>query len=375
MDSADWVNLPKKSLPTNAGSQSVDSAAGWINAVNIQGVIFAADMVSVEHRADGGVRVIMVNDDLRFWAGMRYARVVDIPPLGVDVNLGGAINTLSTQTAYGEQGFLDIALANPSTRTQYKPWKDFEYPPEALRRYGVMLPDELYNSHIDAQSLHGWREWVEHLPDSEIENGRLKSQRDQGRYVKAIGTRTFYHNVAAATIGAYTATNENDLGTSAAGTTDQASGNIGLTGLLVWASATASPSGPDAQHWPSGNYRHQIDCTVTTPDLNFGCLDQDSATGGFARINSARTAELERKQQQESAFSLTGLHLATTGSVGWEAGATSNQVAILITGKKVAGHGNDSMTLQLGETDDFIDGPWDPIDRIHPLNAFAGINS
>ena len=149
---------------------------------------------------------------------------------------------------------------------------------------------------------------------------------------------------------------------------------IAQGGELAWVAAT--PVGePNSAAWPTtGTYRYQIDCIAAGVDLTFGLLTQATYTGGFVRINSALDTELQLFAQSQSAFSGSGLHLATVTDPAWSAGAASDRFAIKIAGVRVIGHGNQIMTLQLGEVDDYADGPWPEGGVVAENATFFGSN-
>jgi len=370
IDSSAWMFLPTKARPLNGDRRLIDDVSGWITSVNVQGNIFSGDVIAIEDMPHGGVRVTQLNDDPSDWSGFRYARVWDIPPIGHDPNMGNAINTLWRQTVYADSTALKRIAGIPCCRTEYHPWDKFVPPPAATQKFGVWLSDALYNDHLSSRSSCGWRTWCEHLPTEEVRNGRLKSQRARGRYIPPKGTLTWYHNNTARTLGGISANVEHTAATTPGGAATSNSGNIGTGGIDAYAAQTLNIIG--LSQWPTGNYRHQIDVTTTTADLVCGLLTLGSGSGGFVRAQSDGTS-LEKKQQQESSFAGTGLHLATSGSVSWSSGATTNYYQVLIAGQKTAGHGNDTMDLQVGESDDFLDGPF-PSGAAPDVTLFFGKN-
>ena len=80
--------------------------------------------------------------------------------------------------------------------------------------------------------------------------------------------------------------------------------------------------------------------------------------GHFARVNAAIDTEIDTHQQQEASFSLSGLKLATTGNVSWISSAQDDRFEVTVAAFRAFGHGNGQMELEVGETDDFTDGPW-----------------
>jgi len=273
--------------------------------------------------------------------------------------MGGAINTHQTQTIYAESGILGVLQAayagNP--KVEIKAWTDFN----ANRVHpldGQWVADGLHAAHQSIRAIRGWREWTEGLDVSELDqDGRVKPQRAQGRYEVPKGTRTYYHNNVALATTVHIATSEFQLGKTASGAaTDTVA--VHQNGVHAWV-ATSPANEPNSAAWPtSGVYRYQIDVTLAGADLTFGLLSQGGEPGHFARVDSGLTTEHESFTQDEAAFSGSGLHLATVTDPAWTSGSATDRFEISIAGVRTAGHGTQDLTLQLGESDDFADGPW-----------------
>jgi len=310
----------------------------------------------------GIVRVVLWNDDLDDWpVGQRWAREVYFHHLAPDSDprLGGAINTNQTHVIYAEsaiKGALEAAYGeNP--KVVVRDWADFD-PRRANPMHGLWVADAAHAGHQKQQAVHGWRTWTEGLDPAELDaQGRVRVQRAVGRYEAAKGTRTYYHNAVALSIPVYAANYENELGLAEAGAANQTT-SVSHQGAFAWAAAT--PVGePASAAWPtSGTYRCQIDCVAAGVDLTFGLLNQGGYMGGFTRLSGALDTELQLIAQSQSAFSGSGLHLASITNPAWTAGASSDHFAIKIAATRPIGHGSQTMTLQLGEMDDFVDGPW-----------------
>jgi len=359
---------PTRGNPT--GWNQVDSS-GWAglgsftcHALCVQGlVIDGADHYSVEPVEPGVVKVVVWCDDPDDWPpGQRWAREICFRHLApeADPRFGGALNTCQTHVLYAETGIkpaLEAAYAgNP--KVEIKNWSDFD-PNRSNPMEGQWVSDAQHAAHQRKQTVQGWRTWTEGIDPSELDaNGRVKVQRAIGRYERPKGTRTYYHNATDLSIPVYTADNSNALGLTAAGSTNENSGNVGAGSSLVWVAASPANE-PSSAAWPTtGTYRYQIDCVAAGVDLTYGLLAQGSSNGGFARINSALDTELQRIVQSQSAFFGSGLFLATITNPAWSAGSASDRFAIKVAAVRVTGHGTQTMTLQLGEADDFTDGPW-----------------
>lgn len=362
IDSSLWWDLDKSPEPTGGETIENDPRASWIYRINVQGVEFTADHYAVEHIDETCCRVTIWNDDPDDYpVGERFARVWTFRCLAPDENLGGAINTNQTQEVFADDDVgARIALAKGGT---YRPYSEFVLPPEEAIRHGIWMDEGANAAHNAVRTRRGWREWTEGLDPSEVENGELKSQREQGRYLKNTGTKTFIQRTGAGNIGTiHTAvaafqrleqtrfiTNGSAtiFGDNVAGSSDDE-----LNTFITPANE------PNDAAWTTGNYRAQLDITSAGADLTYGLLDQGASEGHFARVNSGLTADLETKQQVESAFNGTGLKLATTGSVSWTAGAAGDRFEILISGARPASHGQQSIDYQVNTDDSFADGPW-----------------
>lgn len=334
-----------------------------INAVCVQGLTFEGpDHYAVEDLPGGGVRVVVWHDDPDDWPpGSRWAREVCFFPLAPDTDprFGGAVNTCQIQVLYAEgaikQLFESLHQTNP--KVSIKSWEDFDTN-RAASRDGIWLSDASYQAHQASREVKGWREWCDHLDSSELDsNGCLCDQRSQNRYEIPKGTRTYYH-IPVDGGGVNGASIDNSLALGPTTQTNQGSGNVGTVGKTMF-EAISPADEPDSAAWPAtGVYRCQLDIVAAGADLAFGLLDMGSGDGGFERVDSTVSTELQRLQQDEAAFTGSGLHLATLTDPAWAAGTQSDRVGLLLAAQRVVGHGNQSFTLQTGELDDFLDGPW-----------------
>jgi len=351
-----------------------------LHALCVQGVVFeGADHYSVEPAGAGVLRVTVWYDDPTDWPpGYRWAREFTLRHLApsADPRLGGAIDTHHMQTVYADTEMLSVFRAayqgNPTV--QVRPWSAF---PRRLRPElkGRWVSDEHHDAHQAARSVRGWREWTEGLDPSELdENGRVKPQRSQGRWIKPKGTQTFYHNLDDLSIGAYAAENENALGLTATGVGTETFGAVKDQGTLVW--AAASPTGrPGESAWPTtGTYRYQIDCTAVGADCSFGLLTQGGAVGEFGRVSGDLSTRLQGIAQDQSAFTGSGWHMASITDPAWTSGGVNDRFVVAVGAVRIAGHAAQSITLQLGETDDYADGPWPEFVAATDNAVFFGCN-
>ena len=347
-DSSDWVSVVSESFS--------------LHALCVQGVIFEGpDHYSIRDVSPGVTEVIVWHDDPTDWPqGMRWARKVTFRHLAPDLAMGGAINTHQTQIIYAEAGLMPIFRAahmgDPKVKLRLWAQLDKTLLP-ALS--GIWVADELHETHQAVRSIQGWREWTEGLDSLELDvNGRLKSQLAQGRWVKPAGTQTFYHNLNDLANNAYSAEYENALGLTATGAGTETFDSIKDQGTLVWV-ATSPVGRPGETAWPTtGAYRYQIDCTAVGADCSFGLLTQGSEVGEFARVSGDTSTRLQGIAQDQSAFTGSGWHVASITDPAWTSGDSSDRFVVAVAAIRTAGHVAQSITLQLGEADDYADGSW-----------------
>lgn len=361
IDTAQWAALPK--LPEPATPSGGDNRPGLVCGLNIQGVSFDGDHYAIEDLPDGSCRVTVWNDDPEDYPpGWRSARVWTFRPLFEDPERGHAWNARPTKAIYVGDDIrraYDRAKWNPA---ELRPWSGFAPPDPHFVRHGAWLPDRLYEGHWRSRSLHGWREWTEGVPDDMVRRGRVVDQRSLGRYNVPDGTKTYYHSDTPTQVigGGVVAEFEQTLATATGTVATQTSASLsGGADSAVWGAVT--PSGePNSAAWPSGisNYRHQIDCSAVGADITFGLLTLGGSVGRFIRINDALGIIQESRDQAEAAFSGTGLHLATATGANWSAGNAADRFGIVIAAVRGANHGNQTISIDVNEADDFADGPW-----------------
>lgn len=365
IDSSLWANLPKLKEPTGNQTGDNNTKSGWIYDLCIQGLLCGGnDHYAVEELGDGsgGVRVTVWNDDpVDYPEGEKYARVLTILPLAPDSALGGAINTRFSQVVYGQPVVLN-RIPPPARNTIHRPWSEFAPPPDVVTRHGIWVSDGLSDKHFTAQSQRrrSWRDWGEHLDPSELDtNGRVKVQRNLGRWKKALGTITYFQRDTDRATGVHATTHEDALET----TTDTAATEQIVpakdSDQLAWA-FTTPVSEPNDADWPNGTYRCQLDVDSLGLDLNYGLLTVGESVGHFANVNSGLTADNESVAQSEPAFSGgdgPGLKLAT---VSWNpgAGATGDRFECLVAIQNTNLHMQLQLTIQLNTADSYADGPW-----------------
>ena len=159
---AKWRNLAKKAEPV--GGETIDNTAGWVYAVNVQGVLFyghdhySATIVAGALQVTSWVDDPVVYPDPEDW----YAHVWTFRDPASDARYGGQVNTRQTLIIYGG--------ANARAKWEGKatsggpvivlPFGSFAKPAANMTRHGIWLPDALSTAHWQRQTRHGWDEWV-----------------------------------------------------------------------------------------------------------------------------------------------------------------------------------------------------------------------
>jgi len=350
LDSSEWGSTPRRGVPV--GGETVDRKRGWIHALCIQGVVFEGwDHYAVLPRDPSYVDVYVWNDDVQDWSEDSFrGEVWGFRELCPDPHLGGAINTRQVRTCYA---------ASPVEGEV--PFDHFPKISRRATRHGIWLPDELAEESQGVRSLHGWREWTEGVDSKYVDaNGRVKDQRAMGLYSVPDGTKTYYHSSIQRSTSVHNSVptaEMNALNRSIDTPTEESSDVSGGSEDEAFV-ATTEGGEPGFAQWPTGTYRYQLDVTSVHASIVYGLRPLGTALGHFSRVDSALSTDLETHQQQEAAFFGAGLRLATTGNVSWSPGSVDDRFEILIAMQSLGGHGKQLMTLQLGELDDFADGPW-----------------
>ena len=369
IDALDWANIASRAEPALGQLGGTNNAVGWINDVIIQGVHFnGSDHVAIQPllvNGEIGIQATSIWDDpIDYPPGERRARAFTFLPLAASPLLGGAINTRQTQIIYAEGARYNSLLLNPPTGVLVLPWAGFVYPSNNITRHQVLLPDDLYAEHLLASrsfgsdpSTWGWRDWAEHLPDSEVlflPDGRriLKDQRPQGRYSPSEFTLTWFQRNTNLAQGWTAATHEDSLlGTAGAGETESVTTNDAA--VQCWAFAT--PSGePNSANWPLGDYRVQLDCTAASAGLTYGCSNVSTNSNGVVRLPSGLGSVSEDIGNSNGNFSGTGFKLTSiNGDPAAGVGTDRYGFQVRATGDSHA----DAITLRFS-ADAWADGPW-----------------
>ena len=370
IDALDWANIASRAEPAPGQLGGTNNAIGWINDVIIQGLHFnGSDHVAIRPLVVGGEVGIQAtniwDDSIDYPPGERRARICTFLPLAPDPLLGGAINTRIAQVVYAEGARYNRLLLNPPAGVIVLPWAGFIYPSNNITRHQVLLSDERYAEHLVASRSFGndpltwgWRDWAEHLPDSEVNilpDGRriLKDQRPQGRYRPSEHTLTWYQRDTNLAQGWITATHEDSLlGTAGAGETESVTTNADF--VRGWAFATPTNE-PNSADWPDEVYRCQLDCTAASAGLTYELAD---SLYGPHRIASDLATVLERANVWNSTFSGTGLKLSSSTGT-FAAGNTGDRFGFPITA--TGDFHADAITLRFS-ADAWADGPWPSAD-------------
>jgi len=364
-----WEKLPRKPLPQD--TDPIDDNLGWIAALNVQGVAFTgADHYAVEP-ITGGLRVTVWHDDPDdFPVGKRWADVWTFLTLAPDAKLGGAYNTRQSVVRYAEPDAFDFPFGTPHSIVTWRPWSEFILPASGITMHGKWVPDALWAQHKAQQTLKDWREWTDGLPFAEIEGGKLREQRKQGRYAPSIGTRTYYQRDTNRATGLHALTNEDAFETSA-GASETESVVLNFAKALVWVFTTPSNE-PNSADWPNGTYRIQLDVTAAGADTTYGVVDLDASggPGHFGKTDAALTTETSLGQQAEATFTGTGLKLATL-AVDPAAGLATDRFEVLVEGKNSV-MGDQTLTLRFS-SDAWADGPWTAADGNLTLQSVGGV--
>ena len=155
----DYGSIPDKGEPT--GGEVLDTAPGWVYAINVQGCIWQGwDHFAGDISGDGLV-VIVWKDDLvaEEWTFLSPKHVP----------IEDRVNTDQALTVYTDDPDIIVARTGQTTASStgvgrpviVLPWADFSPPvPSSRWRHGFPLDETQQAAHKAVQSHHGWREWV-----------------------------------------------------------------------------------------------------------------------------------------------------------------------------------------------------------------------
>ncbi len=172
VDSADWGNLAKRPLP---GVSPPLGDVGYINSVCVQGVsIEGADKYAVTPFEDG-CKVWRWTDDLRDRTEPEFrAEVWTFLPLAPDRRIGGRYNTRQSVVIYAAPVAMTRISSDPVENRELRPYTDFVPPDPSLIRFGVWMPNEVWDTSLEIRRRLGWREWTEEVPQNRIVDGVVR---------------------------------------------------------------------------------------------------------------------------------------------------------------------------------------------------------
>jgi hypothetical protein len=139
-DHKDWSNILFKPAPV--GGEIIDDTPGWIFRLNVQGVIFGGDHISMWEE-EGKLRVSLINNDRDDFSLNDMLKV----DFSFDTVLENKTNSMYTRTRQSrslEKGF------NNET---------FKFPQNSIVGHGIWVNQNLYNDH-NSFKPSGWRDWI-----------------------------------------------------------------------------------------------------------------------------------------------------------------------------------------------------------------------
>jgi hypothetical protein len=164
--------------------------------------------------------------------------------------------------------------------------------------------------------------------------------------------KTYYHRSTTLASSVHAATHEveQSLTQGSSVTTLVSANHADGADTLAYLFNTVSGE-PGSADWESGDFQCVIDCTAAGADMVYGLLTLGGSAGHFARVGNGLTSDLDTRAQIESAFSGTGLKVATTGAWDSAAGATLDRFECLIAAQRTAtgGHGNQTITIEVDD--------------------------
>jgi len=379
IDSSEWASLPKKPLPT--GGETIDNRPGWIHSLDIQGIVLSDDHYHVQDLPDGSIKVTTWHDDLDDWEE-KDLTVFEwtIHPLTPDPEHGGAWNTKQFLTVYCHPDGFE-ATRGPRKNVTVKDISEFVSPPEDEIRHGVWTPEPLHEAHNNNFKPKGWREFTEGVPSRYVRNGKLLPQKPFGLWAKPKGTTTWWPNNTNDATTAHAATIAEwgmDLTVQTAKTSTASEGTTTAALAWVWNTPDWVSGGPAIVVWPDGDYRFQYDITINSGNFSYGLLTIGGVPGHFGRVNHGLTSHVPPgsgwKEQDASADSGTGVKTAVYDSVAggsWTDGNISDRLEIAFVYQRGDSHGTKDLTIDFGDADGFVDGPWTPAPTEYTIDQTA----
>lgn len=157
IDSADWGSLPRRPVPAPGQLGAADDAAGWVMALNVQGVEFTGYDHYAVSDIPGGCQVTAWNDDpdddpSTPYAGMRWTFLDPAP----DPRFDWKVNTRQLVEFWTDEPITGAASGGAHIN---RPRAEF-VPPTDRARHGVWVEDADLERHRGRRVTRSWREWV-----------------------------------------------------------------------------------------------------------------------------------------------------------------------------------------------------------------------
>ena len=130
---------------------------------------------------------------------------------------------------------------------------------------------------------------------------------------------------------------------------DLASGNYATNVSMSEFSFCTQSGEPNFADWPEGLYECFLDVSAAGSGLTYGLLNINSL-GHFGRVNDARDTEVEAHEQDETAFSGTGLKVATYSGPWGGATASDRFECLVAISRDGVNHGNQTLTLTVNNS-------------------------
>lgn len=163
IDSSEFIALPKKDVPSN--DPVIDNTEGWMNFLSGQ-MIFSGDHYCVEDQPDDRTCITIVNDDPVDFPGDFHAKkwfLGKYDKLTGKTDQRWELFAESLERRNRCQGRIEdgqwLGLWCNEHPVIVHPWGEFIWPADEYVRHGVMVPDELFQSHKDALSKRDLSEW------------------------------------------------------------------------------------------------------------------------------------------------------------------------------------------------------------------------
>jgi len=155
IDSRDWATLPKAPVPSGQTLLNIDKNILYVNAINIQGVIFTGyDHYAINHLSDSCINLIAWDDDPE--DHQNDFKAVEWTFHAVTNNTKqswmGFYESTTRREKIESLGILNLLYTGH--------WSEFVKPSESVTMHGIWLSEMLYIMHKEKQSSVGWRAWA-----------------------------------------------------------------------------------------------------------------------------------------------------------------------------------------------------------------------